>query len=39
MEEQNFELRLEYIEKLKMLEKEKGIPFKDIEELRKLIEE
>ena len=40
--EENFlepELRPEYIEKLKKLEKEKGIPFKDIEELRKIIEE
>jgi hypothetical protein len=33
------ELRPEYIEKLKSLEKEKGIPFKSIKELRKIIEE
>ena len=32
------ELRPEYIKKLKRIEKEKGIPFKNIEELRKIIE-
>ena len=32
------ELRPEYIEKLKRLEKEKRIPFKTIADLRKLIE-
>ncbi len=32
------ELRPEYIEKLQNLEKEKGIPFKDIKGLRKVIE-
>lgn len=32
------ELRPEYITKLNKLEKEKGIPFKNIEELRKIIE-
>ena len=32
------ELRPEYIEKLKRIEKEKGIPFKNIAELRKIIE-
>ncbi|HLD15810.1 MAG TPA: DUF2683 family protein [Candidatus Nanoarchaeia archaeon] len=32
------ELRPEYIVKLKKLEKEKGIPFKNIKELRKIIE-
>ena len=32
------ELRPEYIKKLNKLEKEKGIPFKNIEELRKIIE-
>ncbi len=32
------ELRPEYIEKLKKLEKEKGIPFRNIAELRKIIE-
>lgn len=40
--EENFlepELRPEYIEKLKKLEKEKGIPFKNIAELRKIIED
>jgi len=30
------ELRPEYIEKLKKIDKEKGIPFKNIKELRKL---
>lgn len=30
------ELRPEFIEKLKRIDKEKAIPFKDIEELRKL---
>ena len=32
------ELRPEYIKKLKKLEKQKGIPFKNIRELRKIIE-
>jgi len=32
------ELRPEYIEKLNALEKQKGIPFKNITELRKIIE-
>lgn len=32
------ELRPEYIQKLQRLEKEKGIPFKNIAELRKIIE-
>lgn len=32
------ELRPEYVEKLKKLEKEKGISFKNIAELRKIIE-
>lgn len=32
------ELRLEYIKKLDKLEKEKGINFKNIKELRKIIE-
>ncbi|MBI2129944.1 DUF2683 family protein [Candidatus Woesearchaeota archaeon] len=32
------ELRPEYIKKLKRIEKEKGIPFKNIAELRKIIE-
>lgn len=32
------ELRPEYIKKLNKLEKEKGIPFKNIKELRKIIE-
>lgn len=32
------ELRPEYIEKMKRIEKEKGIPFKNISELRKIIE-
>ena len=31
-----FELRPEYIEKLNKLKNERGIPFKNIEELRKL---
>ena len=31
-------LRPEYIEKLKRIEKERGIPFKNIAELRKIIE-
>ena len=30
------ELRPEYVEKLMRIDKEKGIPFKNIEELRKL---
>jgi len=33
-----FELRPEYIEKLKRIDKEKGIPFRNIQELRKIIE-
>lgn len=32
------ELRPEFIGKLKKIRKEKGIPFKDINELRKIIE-
>ena len=32
------ELRPEFIEKMKRIEKEKGIPFKNISELRKIIE-
>ncbi len=32
------ELRPEYAEKLQKLEKEKGIPFKNVAELRKIIE-
>ena len=39
--EENFlepELRPEYIKKLERIEKEKGIPFKNITELRKIIE-
>jgi len=32
------ELRPEYLEKLKLIEKEKGIKFKSVAELRKLIE-
>ncbi len=32
------ELRPEYIKKLERIDKEKGIPFKDINELRKVIE-
>jgi len=32
-------LRPEYIEKLNKIEKQKGIKFKDINELRKIIEE
>ena len=32
------ELRPEYIQKLEKIEKEKGIPFKNIIELRKIIE-
>lgn len=32
------QLRPEYIQKLKMIHKEKGIKFKNIEELRKIIE-
>ena len=32
------ELRPEYVEKLKKLEKQKGLPFKNMAELRKLIE-
>ncbi|MFA5992534.1 MAG: DUF2683 family protein [Candidatus Pacearchaeota archaeon] len=33
------ELRPEYLEKLKRIEKEKGISFKNIDELRKIIED
>ena len=39
--EKNFlepELRPEYLETLKKIQKEKGIPFKNISELRKIIE-
>ena len=32
------ELKPEFVEKLKRLEKQKGIPFKNIAELRKIIE-
>ena len=32
------ELRPDFVEKMKKLEKEKGIPFKSIGELRKIIE-
>ena len=32
------ELRSEYIKKLKRLKKQKGMPFKNIAELRKIIE-
>jgi len=32
------EVRPEYLKKLEKIEKEKGIPFKNIEELRELIE-
>ena len=32
------ELRPEYIEKIRRIEKEEGIPFKDINELRRIIE-
>jgi hypothetical protein len=31
-------LRPEYVDKLKKIEKEKGIPFKNVEELRAIIE-
>ncbi len=37
-EENEPELRPEYLEKLKKLEKQKGTPFKNIDELRKIIE-
>lgn len=33
------ELRPEYLKKLKKLEKEKGIPFENMAELRKIIED
>lgn len=33
------EVKKEYLEKLKKISEEKGIPFKSIEELRKIIEE
>tara|TARA_Y100000310_G_C20695429_1_gene825351 strand:- start:940 stop:1182 length:243 start_codon:yes stop_codon:yes gene_type:complete len=39
--EENFlepELKPEYVEKLKKIKKEKGIPFKSEQELRKIIE-
>lgn len=32
------EIRPEYLKKLQKIDKEKGIPFKDINELRKIIE-
>lgn len=32
------ELRPEYLEKLKKIRKEKGIPFRNISELRKIVE-
>lgn len=32
------ELRPEYVEKLNKIQKEKGIPFKNMQELRKIIE-
>ncbi|MEX2017417.1 MAG: DUF2683 family protein [Candidatus Pacearchaeota archaeon] len=38
MENLEPELRPEYIDKLKKIEKERGIPFKNIDELRKIIE-
>ncbi len=34
-----FELRPEYVKKLKAIEKQKGTKFKDINELRRMIEE
>tara|TARA_Y100000034_G_scaffold105276_1_gene132476 strand:- start:566 stop:679 length:114 start_codon:yes stop_codon:yes gene_type:complete len=34
-----FKLKPEYIKKLENIEKERGISFKDIKELRKIIEE
>jgi hypothetical protein len=33
------ELRPEYVEKLNVLEKQKGIPFKSIAELKKIVED
>lgn len=33
-----FELRPEYLERLEKVDKEKGIPFKNINELRQIIE-
>ena len=33
-----FEIRPEYVKKIRKIEKEKGIPFKDINDLRKQIE-
>jgi len=33
------ELRPEYVEKLNILEKQKGIPFKSIAELKKIVED
>ncbi|QQG38631.1 MAG: DUF2683 family protein [Candidatus Woesearchaeota archaeon] len=38
IEQEEPELRPEYIKKLNRLEKEKGIRFRNIEELRKIIE-
>lgn len=32
------ELRPEYVEKIRIIEKQKGIPFKNVAELRKMIE-
>jgi len=32
------EVRPEYLEKLKRIRKEKGVPFKDVNELREIIE-
>ena len=32
------ELRPEYVEKLQKIKKEKGVPFKNMDELRKIIE-
>lgn len=37
-DEIGLEVRPEYLEKLKKIRKEKGIPFKDINELRQIIE-
>ena len=37
-EEIGLEVRPEYLQKLKKIQKQKGIPFKNIAELRKIIE-
>lgn len=39
LQQNDKKLRLEYIKKLNRIKKEKSIPFKGIEELRKIIEE